>query len=125
MSETETVKSKTCSQKRQRQKAIRVWCDETEKQNIDNKARQLKLSSSQYLRKLGLNYQIVNTVDQEAILQMAKVNGDLSRLGNLLKMYLTDPNNFIQNDYEIKDIKKLFNEIQILKAELQMRIECL
>ena len=46
------------------------------------------LSISAFVRAVCLGHEIKSTVDQDAILTLARMNGDLGRLGGLLKMAL-------------------------------------
>jgi hypothetical protein len=50
----------------------------------------LGISTSAYLRALGLGYQPLGHLDKEAADKLLLVNADLSRLGNLLKLWLSD-----------------------------------
>ena len=77
---------------------IKVWLLPSEKATIQAKASAHTLSDSAYLRTLGLDMPIRSTVDQEAILELAKINGDLGRLGGLLKMWLTNRDRAINED---------------------------
>ena len=61
---------------------------------IKAKARALKLSVADYLRKLGLGFEPASTLDLQAVTELAKVNGDQGRLGGLLKLWLTDDAKF-------------------------------
>ncbi len=45
---------------------------------------------STYLLNIGLGYQIKGIVDNNEVEKLAKVNGDLGRLGGLLKLWLTN-----------------------------------
>lgn len=45
---------------------------------------------STYLLNIGLGYQIRGIVDNNEVEKLAKVNGDLGRLGGLLKLWLTN-----------------------------------
>ena len=69
---------------------IKVWVLPSEKAAIQAKAAAHTLSDSAYLRALGLDMPLRSTLDQEAILELAKINGDLGRLGGLLKVWLSD-----------------------------------
>src|SRR3546814_14606845 len=48
------------------------------------------LSASAYLRVLGLGHQPRPIIDIEQGRELVRVNGDLGRLGGLLKLWLTD-----------------------------------
>ena len=69
---------------------ISVWLLPSEKAAIQAKAAAHTMSDSAYLRALGLDMPVKSTLDQEAILELAKINGDLGRIGGLLKMWLTN-----------------------------------
>ena len=60
-----------------------------EKDAIVAKADAHSLSASSYLRRLGLAMPVESTIDQRAILDLAKINADLGRFGGLIKMWLT------------------------------------
>jgi len=48
------------------------------------------MSVAAYLRALGVGYQPRGVVDRDRIDDMLRVNGDLGRLGGLLKLWLSD-----------------------------------
>jgi len=48
------------------------------------------LSISAFVKAVCLGHEIKSTVDQDAILTLARINGDLGRLGGLLKMALSE-----------------------------------
>lgn len=80
---TETVTRKGSS-------PIKVWVLPEEKRDIEANATMHGLSSSSFLRRVGLGMTAKSVLDQQAIIELAKVNGDLGRLGGLLKMWLTN-----------------------------------
>ncbi|WP_439100127.1 conjugal transfer transcriptional regulator TraJ [Citrobacter freundii] len=43
-----------------------------------------------YLREVGQGYEIKGITDYERVRELARINGDLGRLGGLLKLWLTD-----------------------------------
>ena len=47
------------------------------------------MSTSAYLRQVGLGMPIKSILDQNSIADLAKVNADQGRLGGLLKLWLT------------------------------------
>ena len=67
---------------------VRVTPDE--KTAIEEFARQCGRSTSGYLRMLGLGYEPRSIVDNDRVEELAKINGDLGRLGGLLKLWLTN-----------------------------------
>jgi hypothetical protein len=78
------------AKKRIPQRALKVFVSEDEQAAIDGAAQRLGLSTSAYLRSLGLGYQPIGHLDNEAAERLERVNADLSRLGNLLKLWLSD-----------------------------------
>jgi hypothetical protein len=48
------------------------------------------LSVAAYLRNVGLGYQVRCILDNKRVEELARINGDLGRLGGLLKLWLTD-----------------------------------
>ncbi|NOT13384.1 MAG: conjugal transfer transcriptional regulator TraJ [Methylococcaceae bacterium] len=67
---------------------VRVTPDE--KVEIDSLARQTGQSTSAYLRLLGQGYVPKSIVDHGKVMELAQINGDLGRLGGLLKLWLTN-----------------------------------
>jgi hypothetical protein len=73
---------------------IKVWVTPEEKAAIAEKADAHSLSASGYLRRLGLALPVESTIDQQAILDLVKINADLGRFGGLIKMWLTSNADF-------------------------------
>ncbi|MEQ8505633.1 MAG: conjugal transfer protein TraJ [Rhodospirillales bacterium] len=74
-------------------KLIKVYGTDEEKARIAEVAAQTKLSVSQFLLRLGVGYPIPNPQDfaaWESISDLLKVNADLARLGNLLKLAIDE-----------------------------------
>lgn len=69
---------------------IRVCVTPDEKKEIEFNAKNVGLSTSAYLRNIGLGLSVRGVLDQKAVIELSKVNGDLGRLGGLLKMWLTN-----------------------------------
>jgi hypothetical protein len=69
---------------------IYVWVTSQEKAGIQEMARITGNSASAYLRKVGLGYEVKSVLDFEGVGELAKVNGDLGRLGGLLKLWLSN-----------------------------------
>ena len=53
-------------------------------------ARSVGMSVASYLRAVGAGYQPRAVVDRDRIDEMLRINGDLGRLGGLLKLWLTN-----------------------------------
>ena len=69
---------------------IKVYCLPEERKQIEAKANAAGLSLSTYLLKVGAGYEIRGMVDHQQVDELARINGDLGRLGGLLKLWLTD-----------------------------------
>ncbi|WP_417606164.1 conjugal transfer transcriptional regulator TraJ [Oceanimonas baumannii] len=67
---------------------IKVYCLPEERAVIEENAKRAGLSASTYLREVGQGYQIQGVTDAEQVRELVRVNGDLGRLGGLLKLWL-------------------------------------
>ena len=67
---------------------IKVYCLPEEKQQIEANAAVTGLSASTYLLKVGLGYRVRGILDHHRVEDLARINGDLGRLGGLLKLWL-------------------------------------
>lgn len=93
---------------------ITVWLLPEEKALIQRKAKAHDLKDSAYLRTLGLNLPIKSTVDQAAVLELARVNGDLGRLGGLLKRWLTNQDRAM----DLERLESLLDKIEATQEQL-------
>jgi hypothetical protein len=75
---------------RRRERDLRVPVRPEEAQIIEAQARAVGMTIAAYLRALGTGYQPRAIVDREQVNEMLRVNGDLGRLGGLLKLWLSD-----------------------------------
>ncbi len=69
---------------------IKVYCLPVDRRQIEVNAKAAGLSLSTYLMNVGLGYQIKGIVDNNEVEKLAKINGDLGRLGGLLKLWLSN-----------------------------------
>lgn len=69
---------------------IKVYCLPEERELIEANAKRAGLSVARYLREVGMGYQIKGVMDYHHVRELVRVNGDLGRLGGLLKLWLTD-----------------------------------
>ena len=67
-----------------------VWVTPDEKNLIESYAKQTGQSTSAYLRQLGQGYVPKSIMDYGKIIELARINGDLGRLGGLIKLWLTN-----------------------------------
>ncbi|KAI5911941.1 conjugal transfer transcriptional regulator TraJ [Azoarcus sp. PA01] len=69
---------------------LRVPVFPEEKKLIEDQARRAGMSVARFLREVGQGYRIGGVVDYEQVRELARINGDLGRLGGLLKLWLTN-----------------------------------
>ena len=118
---------KQTGQKRRHHLRVPVFPDE--KEEIERQARQAGLSVARYLREVGQGYEIKGITDYERVRELARINGDLGRLGGLLKLWLTDDVRTLQ--FGEATILALLGRIEatqdemsrIMKAVVQPRAE--
>jgi hypothetical protein len=73
-----------------RDKRLRVPVLPIEEAEIKSKATDAGLTVAQYLRNLGLGYQVPSVIDNRQVDALLKINADLGRLGGLIKLWLTN-----------------------------------
>ena len=81
MNETVTRKNTT---------PIKVYCLPHEKELIAENAKTVGLSVSEFLLNVGIGYEARSIVDNQRVNELVKINGDLGRLGGLLKMWMAN-----------------------------------
>ncbi len=89
---------------------LRVPVLHDEELAIKSHAAQAGLSIAEYLRRIGLGYQIQSVIDQDYVLQLSKINADMGRLGGLLKLWLVQDRRVAHFDH--RTVKALLNRIQ-------------
>ena len=106
---------------------IKVYCLPEERQQIEANARAAGLSIARYLREVGQGYKITGVMDYEKVLELARINGDLGRLGGLLKLWLTNDERAAQFGHEtihavLSKIEKTQDEMgQVMMAVVMPR----
>ena len=73
-----------------KQRQLRVPVLPGEEQEIKRLAAAAGLSVAAYLRNVALGYQVRSILDNKRVEELARINGDLGRLGGLLKLWLAD-----------------------------------
>ena len=69
---------------------VKVYCLPDEHAQLRTMAAAANKSVSSYLLNVGLGYRVQGILDNRRIEELARINGDLGRLGGLLKLWLTD-----------------------------------
>lgn len=99
-----------------RQRGLKVYLSDLDRVLIEEKAGAHNLSVSSYLRKTGLGLRPKPALNHQTALELIKVNGDLGRLGGLLKLWLSDREDegaeAIEVRHVLKSIESTMNEIR-------------
>jgi len=95
---------------------IKVYCLPEERDLIEANARAAGMSLSAFLLAVGQGYKITGIVDFEQVREMARINGDLGRLGGLLKLWLT--NDVRTAKFGESTIRALLRRIESAQNEL-------
>jgi hypothetical protein len=95
---------------------IKVYCLPDEKAQIGRNAQAAGLSASTFLLRVGAGYEARTVLDYQRIEELAKINGDLGRLGGLLKLWLT-------NDNRLRQIKA--EELRAVLAKIERNQEAM
>ena len=74
------------------------------------------MSLSAFLLTVGQGYKITGIVDFEQVREMARINGDLGRLGGLLKLWLT--NDVRTAKFGEATVRSLLNRIEATQNEM-------
>jgi len=69
---------------------LKAYVSPEEYAQVSAQAERASLSISAFVKAVCLGHEIKSTVDRDAILALARINGDLGRLGGLLKMALSE-----------------------------------
>lgn len=81
-----------------RNKDLRVPVLPDEEKEIKHLAKSVGLDVAPYLRNIGLGYRVSSVLDLQKVDELAKISGDLGRLGGLLKLWLTNDEKLSQFD---------------------------
>lgn len=72
---------------------------------------------AEYLRSVGLGYEVRGIVDNRRVEDMLRINGDLGRLGGLLKLWLT--NDERTRGFGESTIRVLLGKIEATQDDIQ------
>lgn len=102
---------------------VRVLPDE--KARIEALAASVGESASSYLRLVGLGHQPRSMIDREQARELVRINGDLGRLGGLLKLWLTDDEKLDEFKPErmTRIIRGVVEKIEANQEELRIAVK--
>lgn len=78
------------SKTRNRQRPMKVYVSDEERQKIEAFAEDCKLSPTAYLRNLGLGCEPKSAFDRDVIHELAKLHAEQEQLRGLLKQWLAE-----------------------------------
>ena len=107
---------------RKRTKHIMVRVSPEEKKLLEEGAGRCDLSVPAWLRKLGLGHRPASQVDIQALEKIAQLQGDLGRVGGLLKMWLSDRHAAQARRLDVPD---LVIQLHALQADMKAKVEAL
>jgi hypothetical protein len=99
---------------------VKVYCLPEERTQLQANAAAAGMSVSSYLVNVCLGYRVRGIEDHQYVEQLIRVNGDLGRLGGLLKLWLTnDERTAIVGESRIRAV---LGKIQATQDELRAAI---
>jgi len=94
---------------------LKVYVSREERHAIKKNAAQANVSVSAFLREAALGHTFRSTFDHDAVLALSKINGDMGRLGGLLKMWLAGTPD---KGMPVTDIRRLVADINELRHKM-------
>ena len=110
------------TESRKRTQTIQIRVSPEEKKLLEEGVGRCDLSVPAWLRKLGLGHRPASHVDIQALEKLARLHGDLGRVGGLLKMWLSDRN---AEQARRLDIPDLIIQLNALRAEMKATVKAL
>ncbi len=102
---------------------LRVPVLPEEKVLIEAQAQRAGMSVARFLREVGQGYRIGGVVDYEQVRELARINGDLGRLGGLLKLWLTNDERTAQfGEATLRAVLSRIEATQDQMGELMMKV---
>lgn len=98
---------------------LKVGMTEAERAEIERRARMTGLSLSAYLVAAGMGLPIRSTYDYDAVRELAKVAGDLGRLGGLMKLWLAERRG---EGAAVADVNRVLQDARKLQDEIRRRM---
>lgn len=109
------------SETRKKTRIVRVRVTPQEWDSIESLADTCSLSVPEFMRQMALGYTPKSTLDQQAVLEMAQVNGDMGRVVGVLKLWLSTESK--KEEAFAHNIPRLINELRSLKDALRKKVD--
>ena len=100
---------------RARGRPLKVYVTDRQRESIEARAASVGLSVSSFLAALGLNAPIRSTADHDAVRELMRINGDLGRLGGLLKLWLSERPG---QGAKIADVRQVLRDLHETQQQL-------
>jgi hypothetical protein len=101
---------------------MKAFVTDAERARIEARAKSAGLLVPAYRRAAGLGQPLRSVLDQAAVLQLTKVNGDQGRLGGLLKLWLVDRPGQGMPEAEVRCLLDRIGELQGRLADAVDRV---
>ncbi len=99
-----------------KKQVIKAYVSDEEYGQISATAQQCSLSLSAFAKAVCLGHEIKSRIDQQARLELLKLNADQGRLGGLLKMWILD------DDKHRTDVEALLEDLRRLQKEIVQKV---
>ncbi len=99
-----------------KKKVIKTYVSNEEYAQISATAKQCSISLSAFAKAVCLGHEIKSRADQQARLELLKLNADQGRLGGLLKMWILD------DDQHRTDVEALLEDLRQLQKEIVQKV---
>ena len=102
---------------------VKAYMTEAEKAEVVAFAKQAKLTTSELVRRLVLGQKLPDTARHLAVIELVKLNADLARLGNLLRMALADENFSPPTEHgEVLNLETLVKDIRSTQSAIKEKV---
>lgn len=106
-----------------RTSTIKAHITPSEREALNERAHRLGMTLSDYTRNVMVNFKLPNSaINARAIIELIKINADLARLGNLLKMAMNDDDFPVPVDTNLAPealLQRVDEAQQLLKAKVK------
>lgn len=99
-----------------RNRPIKVLVSEQERKDLLARSQKAGLPVSTFLRSAGLGHRPKSKLDNKVALELLQINGNLGRLGGLLKLWLSE-----FSGSEVSDIHSVLQKIDSTMDEIRRK----
>ena len=117
-----SIEGEDCSERRDRNRPLRVVVSDVERAKIVTRAKKAGLSISAYLRGVGMGFQPMSMIDVMAVRDLVRVQADQGRLGGLLKLWLVEKPGQGASTFEVRRVLRQIEELQHQLREIVRRL---